>query len=83
MITLSFDLVDPNSNISANEIIEESGMNRKDLHGVNVIVHHNHPYDEIQIQVGNYESAIKLVALYNGIKLTHVTPEDIEAHQLV
>ena len=83
MINLSFDIVDPFPVLSAHELISESGINDQDLIGLSLLFHQNHPYDELQVQVANYESAIKLVAEFDGIKPTCVTPEDIELHQVV
>ena len=82
MITLSFDIIDPFPVLSTHELINESGINDHDLIGLSLLFHQDHLYDELEVQVANYESAIKLVALFNGIKPTCVTPEDIEAHQI-
>jgi len=82
MITLSFDIVDPFPVLSTHELISESGINDQDIIGLSLLFHQHHLYEELQIQVANYESAIKLVAMFDGIKPTHVTPEDIEVHQV-
>ena len=80
MIQLSFDLQASNYLELTQDLIDHSKINRKDLLGINIIINHDLPYDELQLTVANYQSAIQLVSTYDGIQSTLVTPEDIEVH---